>query len=223
MQNSIAWYSAAVTIGLLQASEQRCFTPSLQGIHLGHPGNQPFQGRGNIELLLEGVESFVGPSGAIKHPGLVCLPVWAEGLSASHQNPGQAFLNHPHHWCLGCSQQSLGSCHLANIFWGALGTQCPVRDQTISLPVEKGRNAFLFTKFPSTSRKWLGLNSSGVSHCVLSSSTEVSRGITVVPCSTTTLCFSMCGCSKLLALPIQPPNRSSLWAASANKLLSLKN
>lgn len=95
MQNSMAWYSAAITIGLLQASKQRCFTPSLQGIDLGHPRNQPFQGRGNVELLLEGVESFVGPSGAIKHPGPVCFPVWVEGLSASHQNPGQAFLNHP--------------------------------------------------------------------------------------------------------------------------------
>lgn len=47
--------------------------------------------------------------------------------------------------------------------------------------MEKGRKASLFTKFPSASRKWLGLNWCGVSHCVLSSSTEVSDGITIIP------------------------------------------
>lgn len=49
------------------------------------------------------------------------------------------------------------------------------------VPVEKGRKASLLTKFPSASRKWLGLNWCGVSHCVLSSSTEVSDGMTIMP------------------------------------------
>lgn len=50
------------------------------------------------------------------------------------------------------------------------------------VPAEKGRKAALFTKHPLESRKWPGLNWWGVSHCVLSRSTELSRGITGVPC-----------------------------------------
>lgn len=50
------------------------------------------------------------------------------------------------------------------------------------LPVEKGRKAPRFIKRPLASRKWFGLNWLGVSHCVLSRSTEVSKGITGVPC-----------------------------------------
>lgn len=48
--------------------------------------------------------------------------------------------------------------------------------------MEKGRKAPRFTKRPSASRKCCGLNWLGVAHCVLSRSTEVSRGITGVPC-----------------------------------------
>lgn len=51
-----------------------------------------------------------------------------------------------------------------------------------AVPVEKGRKAARFTKCPLASRKWPGLNWWGVSHCVLSRSTELSRGITGVPC-----------------------------------------
>lgn len=54
--------------------------------------------------------------------------------------------------------------------------------QASKLPVEKGRKAPRFIKHPLASRKWFGLNWLGVSHCVLSRSTEVSKGITGVPC-----------------------------------------
>lgn len=50
------------------------------------------------------------------------------------------------------------------------------------VPAEKGRKAARFTKHPLASRKWPGLNWRGVSHCVLSRSTELSRGTTGVPC-----------------------------------------
>lgn len=57
---------------------------------------------------------------------------------------------------------------------------CPAHKSGV--PAEKGRKAARFTKCPSASRKWPGLNWRGVSHCVLSRSTELSRGITGVPC-----------------------------------------
>lgn len=59
---------------------------------------------------------------------------------------------------------------------------CKRTQKTSKLPAEKGRKAPRFIKCPLASRKWFGLNRLGVSHCVLSRSTEVSRGITGVPC-----------------------------------------
>lgn len=56
-------------VSFLEAFEQGCFTLSLQRIGLGHPKNCPSQDRGNVELLLEGTESSVGPSGIFKTPG----------------------------------------------------------------------------------------------------------------------------------------------------------
>lgn len=59
---------------------------------------------------------------------------------------------------------------------------CRCTQKASKLPVEKGRKAPRFIKRPLASRKWFGLNWLGVSHCVLSRSTEVSKGITGVPC-----------------------------------------
>lgn len=61
-----------------------------------------------------------------------------------------------------------------------LGTRPPARQGAV--PAEKGRKAARFTKHPSAARKWSGLNWRGVSHCVSSRSTELSRGTTGVPC-----------------------------------------
>lgn len=52
----------------------------------------------------------------------------------------------------------------------------------VDLPAEKGRKASLLTNRPSLSRKWAGLKVCGFSHWLSSYKTEVSRGMTIVPC-----------------------------------------
>ena len=52
------------------------------------------------------------------------------------------------------------------------------------IPAEKGIKASLLTNFPLSSRKWAGLKVWGLSHSLSSCRTDVSRGITLVPCTT---------------------------------------
>lgn len=71
-----------------------------------------------------------------------------------------------------------------------------------ALPAEKGKNASLFTKLPSTSRKWFGSNLQGVAQWSLSYTTECRFGSTSVPCNKQRWYF-LCICSSLAPLSIR--------------------
>lgn len=121
--------------------------------------------------------------GAEAGRGQEAVPLEEAHEQQEELRPGQAL---PHtdtaackgHGGAGWGLLSPGGEGIPGLWWGEPG---PPACRAV-VPAEKGRKAARFTKRPSASRKWPGLNWRGVSHCVLSRSTELSRGTTGVPC-----------------------------------------